>query len=105
ESTVLFVGYQAQGTLGRLIVDGIKKIRILGKEYQVRAKIVQLDGFSAHADKNDLIHWLKAFGNEPRQIFVTHGETEAAEELASTIRSQLNLKATTPGYLEKVILD
>ena len=105
ESTILFVGYQAQGTLGRLIVDGAKKVRILGKEYQVKAKIVQLDGFSAHADKNDLINWLKAFGDEPRRIFVTHGETEAAEELAATIRSELNLEAIAPGYLDKVSLD
>jgi metallo-beta-lactamase family protein len=105
ESTILFVGYQAQGTLGRLIVDGAKKVRILGKEYQVKAKIVQIDGFSAHADKNDLINWLKAFGNEPRRIFVTHGETAAAEELAATIRSELNLEAIAPGYLDKVSLD
>jgi len=58
ESTILFVGYQAVGTLGRLIVDGAKKVRILGQQYPVRAKIVQMHGFSSHADREELVRWL-----------------------------------------------
>jgi metallo-beta-lactamase family protein len=106
ESTVLFVGYQAVGTLGRLIVDGLKNVRILGQTYPVRAQIEQLHGFSAHADRNELLRWL-AGGNglAPRRVFVTHGEPEAAAQFAATIRKERNWATTVPKYGEEAVLD
>ena len=68
ESTILFVGYQAVGTLGRSIVDGIKKVRILGQRYPVRARIAEITGFSAHADRNELLEWMS--GINPKRVFV-----------------------------------
>ncbi|MDP2991193.1 MAG: MBL fold metallo-hydrolase [Kiritimatiellota bacterium] len=78
ENTILFVGYQAMGTLGREILDGAKKVRILGQWHPVRARVEQLHGFSAHADRQELLAWLKAFTQPPRHIFVTHGEAATA---------------------------
>jgi metallo-beta-lactamase family protein len=105
ESSIVFLGYQAQGTLGRLIVDGARRVRILGKEYPVKAKIVKIDGFSSHADRDGLIRWLKPFGDEPKKVFVTHGDSEASEALARDIRSELGLQALVPDYLDKISLD
>ena len=81
ESTILFVGYQASGTLGRRIIDGEKKVRILGKMYKVKARIVQINGLSAHADRDDLLSWLSAIMNQPRRVFVVHGEEGASRAL------------------------
>lgn len=104
ESSIVFVGYQAQGTLGRLIVDGTERVRILGQEYNVRAKIVQIDGFSSHADKEGLMRWLNAFQNRPKHVFITHGEAEAAESFAKNVRTELNWSVSVPDYLERAIL-
>lgn len=105
ESTVLFIGYQAVGTLGRLIVDGAKEVRILGQYYPVKAKIIQLRGFSAHADRNDLVKWLSALQKPPRQIFVVHGEPESAQSFADFLRKYKNWDVTVPKYGDEVILD
>ena len=74
ESTVLFVGYQAEGTLGRQILDGAPSVRILGQQYPVRARIAQLHGLSAHADRDELLRWFNALKTPPRHVFITHGE-------------------------------
>ncbi len=105
ESTILFVGYQAKGTLGRRIVDGEKEVRVLGQHFPVRANIVQLHGFSAHADKNELLRWVSGLKKPPRHLFVTHGETEAANEFAETLREQKGWNVTVPSYLDEVELD
>jgi len=105
ESTVLFVGYQAAGTLGRQIVDGAKRVRILGQYYPVKAGIVQLNGFSAHADKNGLLRWLSSLRKPPRRVFVTHGELDASQHLAGLIRSRRGWEALVPRYQEQVFLD
>jgi metallo-beta-lactamase family protein len=105
ESTILFVGYQAEGTLGRLIVDGEKRVRILGEYYRVRAKIKQLNGFSSHADKNELLQWISSLENTPRHIFIVHGEEKAANHLAHAIRQNKNWEVTVPGYQDEVIID
>lgn len=101
ESTILFVGYQAVGTLGREIVDGAKKVRILGHRYKVKAKIVQIEGFSAHADKNELIRWALNFHQPPRQLFLTHGESQSAEHFATLLRNRTNWNVTVPEHRQE----
>ena len=98
ESTVLFVGFQAIGTLGREISSGAKRVRILGQEYPVRARICRISGFSAHADQNELIRWLKTSPSKPRKVFVTHGEPEAADALAVHIGNELGWETIVPEY-------
>jgi metallo-beta-lactamase family protein len=84
---VIFVGYQARGTLGRRLVDGEKLLRIAGEEVAVRAKIHTLNGYSAHADRRDLLAWAANFASRPT-FLVTHGEPESSESLASALREQ-----------------
>ena len=105
ESTILFVGYQAVGTLGRQIVDGAKIVRILGKKYRVKARIAQMNGFSAHADRNELLQWLSSIRNQPRGIFVTHGEEGASASLADAVREKFGWKVSVPQYKDEVTLD
>ncbi len=104
ESTILFVGYQAEDTLGQLIVSGAKEVRILGQKHRVKAQIVQMGGFSAHADKNGLIRWLSGFEQAPSQVFVTHGEPRAAFSFADLVRSSKKWEVTVPRYLDHVTL-
>lgn len=105
ESTILFVGYQASGTLGRHIVSGAEKVRIHGKHYPVRANIKDIDGFSAHADRTALLQWVEHIKHEPRSIFVAHGEEKAALSLAETIRSRQDWKVDVPEYQDGFDLD
>jgi metallo-beta-lactamase family protein len=105
ESTILFVGYQAAGTLGRQIIDGAKEVRILGQYYQVRARIVQLNGFSAHADRGELVRWLSGLHKAPRRVFVTHGELNASQHLASLVRNSDGWEMVIPSYKDQVFLD
>jgi metallo-beta-lactamase family protein len=105
DSTILFVGYQAAGTLGRQIVDGAKRVRILGQYYPVRARIAQLNGFSAHADRDGLIRWLSSLRKPPRRVFVTHGELDSSQSLAGLIRSSYGWKTIVPSYQDQVFLD
>jgi metallo-beta-lactamase family protein len=105
ESTVLFVGYQARGTLGRVILDGAEEVRILGQKKQVRAKIVEIDGFSSHADRSELMDWLSSLKKPPRHVFVTHGEEEAAISFAKLIGEEKGWKATAPAYGDEFDLD
>ena len=97
-TTVLFVGYQAGGTLGRQILDGRERVRIHGKEYEVHAKVRQIYGFSGHADRGGLMRWSEHFRKAPRQVFLTHGDEEAAESLAADLRSQRKWNVTIPQY-------
>ncbi|MFC1987943.1 MBL fold metallo-hydrolase RNA specificity domain-containing protein [Chloroflexota bacterium] len=105
ESTILFVGYQAIGTLGRQIMDGAKKVRILGQHYPVRAKIVQINGFSAHADRNELSHWLSNLNSAPRQVFVTHGEPKAARHFSQFLKEKTGREISVPEYRTKKFLE
>lgn len=104
ESTVLFVGYQAKGTLGRHIINGAEEVRIHGKWFPIRAKIQQLDGFSAHAGKSALLKWIGAVSPAPKQVFVTHGEKHAMAQLAHSMKQDLGLNVHVPEYLEEVQL-
>jgi len=105
ESTVLFVGYQAVGTLGRRIVDGDEEVRILGQYYPVRARVAQISGFSAHADRNELLKWISGLNKPPKHLFVTHGEVEAANAFAEFLREQKGWEISVPEYQDEVILD
>ncbi|MGN0880321.1 MAG: MBL fold metallo-hydrolase RNA specificity domain-containing protein [Oligosphaeraceae bacterium] len=104
-STVLFVGYQAEGTLGRLILEGANPVRILGEEHRVRARVARLDGFSAHADREELRKWLSTCTRLPRRLFVTHGEHEAAHSFASYIGERLGWPVAVPSYGETAELE
>jgi metallo-beta-lactamase family protein len=105
ESTILFVGYQAEGTLGRQIVDGNKDVRILGQAYHVMAKIEQIHGFSAHADRDELYRWLSGLENQPRHVFVTHGEPAAANQFANMLKERKNWDVSVPGYKDEAMLN
>ena len=105
DSTILFVGYQAIGTLGRTIVDGATEVRILGQRYPVKSRIVQLNGFSSHADKDQLLSWLSSMKKPPRHTFVVHGEEKSANYLANTVREKMGWEVSVPDYLEQYILD
>ena len=105
ESSILFVGYQAAGTLGRIIVDGVKKVRLMGKWYPVRARVSQINGFSAHADRDELFRWLSSLKRPPKHIFVVHGEPEAAKKFADFINSKTGWNTSVPEYGQESILD
>jgi metallo-beta-lactamase family protein len=104
ESTVLFIGYQAQGTPGRHLLDGAKEIRLLGQTYPVRARIVKIDGFSAHTDREGLLAWLSDIRKPPRCVFVTHGEETAATSFAEFLNKQTGWQTQVPGYQDTAVL-
>lgn len=97
ESTVLFVGYQAEGSMGRRLLDGIKRVRILGEEIAVNAKIQMIEGFSAHADVHQMLDWLAgAMNPKPAKIFIVHGEGSAQENLKAEILEQFGIESYIP---------
>jgi metallo-beta-lactamase family protein len=104
QSSIMFVGYQAVGTLGRQIVDGAKKVRILGQQYQVKAHIVQIHGFSSHADRYELLKWLKGLQSPPKRVFVVHGETESASNFGDYLHQQTGWDVSVPAYQDEVVL-
>jgi metallo-beta-lactamase family protein len=104
ESTILFVGFQGQGTLGRQILDGAKEVRIHGQPWPVRAKVAQLYGLSAHAGRSDLLKWLGYFRQPPRQLFLTHGEEKVALGLADHVSLTMKWKVSVPQYRDCVEL-
>lgn len=105
ENTVMFVGYQAVGTLGRRIVNGEEEVRILGQEYPVNARIARINGFSAHADKEELFEWLSELKNPPRKLFIVHGESESANKFGDYIREKTGWEVVVPAYQDEVVLD
>lgn len=104
EATILFVGHQGEGTLGRQILNGQPRVRIHGQEQQVRARIAQIFGFSGHADHDGLIRWISHFQGPLRRIFLTHGEESVALALADEISRTLGHAAYAPRYREAVEL-
>ena len=105
QNTIMFVGYQAVGTLGRRLVDGDKEVRILGREYPVKARVERINGFSAHADKEELLEWLSGLKRPPRKLFVVHGESESAQHFGDFIRSETGWPVAVPAYQDEIILD
>ena len=105
ESTVLITGFQAAGTFGRRLVDGAKRVRLLGEDIPVRADLYTLGGLSAHADRTALLAWLGHFRNAPRKVFVVHGEETVADGFAGTLRQRFGWDAQAPTPGQSVLLD
>ena len=105
ECTIMFVGYQAVGTLGRRIVNGEKEVRILGQKYPVKAKVERINGFSAHADKEELYEWLSGLKKPPRKLFVVHGEPESAHNFAEYLAQKTGWEVAVPAYQDEVTLN
>jgi len=102
KTTVLFVGFQAAGTRGRALQDGKKEIKMLGETVPVKAKVKTVDGFSAHADQQEILRWLGNFKIAPRRTFVVHGEPPASEALAKLIKEKLGWNTEIPSYGKKI---
>ena len=105
QDTILFVGYQARGTLGRQIVDGNPEVRIHGRNLLVRARVLQLFGLSGHADRAALMRWLGHFERPPRQLFVCHGDEPQALAFAEHVRETFHWNVHVPKYQEEVELE
>ncbi len=96
ECTILFVGYQAIGTLGRHLIEGAEEIKLFGEPIQIRAKIMQLAGLSGHADKEGLIEWIEAFEEKPKKVFVVHGEDSVCVSFAECLKIEHGQRAYAP---------
>lgn len=103
-TTILLVGYQAEGTRGRKLLDGEGRIRIFGKEYDVEARVVHLESLSAHADRNELLTWLGNIRNIPEKVFLIHGEQAAMEGLKAGIEEEYGWSVILPSLEETVSL-
>jgi metallo-beta-lactamase family protein len=104
ESHIVFIGYQAEGTIGRRIVDGAKTIKLFGEEIAVKAHIHTLGGFSAHADQKGLLEWVSHIHNPQLEIFVNHGEEKISTELGQLVSEQFHFKTSVPRWREKRVL-
>jgi metallo-beta-lactamase family protein len=96
DNIVLMVGYQAEGTRGRLLLEGARSVRIHGETVPVRARIVQAHALSGHADQAEIVRWLSGFVRPPRRVFITHGEPRASQALAAAIRNELGWETVVP---------
>ena len=96
ETTIIIVGYQAEGTRGRKLLEGAKDLKIRGKYYDVKANVVEIEGLSAHGDQNDLLNWLSEIENKPKKVFIVHGENAAADELRIKINEKYGWDCTIP---------
>lgn len=95
-NSIVFVGYQAEGTLGRMLRDGIKNVKLLGDKIAVEAEIHSIEGFSGHTDQKGLINWIKGFREMPKNIFVVHGESESSLGLAQAIENSFHIEPIIP---------
>ncbi|BBB92691.1 MAG TPA: MBL fold metallo-hydrolase [Methylomusa anaerophila] len=105
QCAVLFVGYQAQGSMGRRLLDGVKKVKIMGEDISVKAKIYNLEGFSAHADRDQLLAWLSNFKTKPANIFIVHGEKDMSEPFAILLQERLEVSTYIPKYTDSALID
>lgn len=95
-NSLVFVGYQAEGTLGRILLDGVKKVKLLGEEINVKLEIYDLEGFSGHADQRMLLEWLGSFKKKPKKIFLVHGEEDAAMAISKKIKDKFKIGTIIP---------
>lgn len=98
ENTLLFMGFQAKGTLGRILIDKPQQVRILGQTIPVRARIEKINGFSAHADRDELLQWISGVKTPIKKVFIVHAEDAAAQEFAVLLREKLHTEVIVPGY-------
>ena len=96
DSTILFVGYQVPGTLGNMLLNGAKEVKLFGETIKVQAKIENLPGISGHADVNQLTKWVSMFDPKPKRVFIVHGEDKVTEQFAAHIHEELGLEAYAP---------
>lgn len=96
DSTILFVGYQTEGTVGRLLLDGADTVKLFGEEIKVNAEIAQISGMSGHADRSMLLDWIDGFSEYPQKIFVNHGNDTVCDEFAESITERFGIEATAP---------
>ena len=96
ETTIIIVGFQAEGTRGRKLLDGAKEIKIRGKYYPVQSKILEIEGLSAHGDQKDLLHWLSELEEKPTKVFIVHGENQPSDELRIKIQETYGFDCTVP---------
>jgi len=96
ECTILFVGYQAHGTLGRMLIDGADEVKLFGEPIEVRAEIRQLVGLSGHADKNGLLAWINAFEKKPQRVFIVHGEDSVCDAFRTCLNTEYDYSAYAP---------
>jgi metallo-beta-lactamase family protein len=112
DATLLFVGYQGEGTLGAHLQAGVKEVRLDGQQREVRCKVRSISGFSAHADESELIDWLSNFARGkrpgdsgfPRRVFLVHGDPEAQIALEPKVKA-LGFETTIPHWRERITLD
>ncbi len=104
ETSVIFVGYQAEGTLGKRIVSGEKSLDILDEMVDVKAEIHHLDGFSSHADRDELTWWLKGLKDKPKKVFIVHGEKEESESFAEQVEQKLGFDTHIPAIGETFVI-
>ncbi|HTQ10093.1 MAG TPA: MBL fold metallo-hydrolase RNA specificity domain-containing protein, partial [Fimbriimonadaceae bacterium] len=98
---VIFTGYQAEGTLGRQLIEGAKRVHILGQEVEVNARVDKLNALSAHADQAEILRWLRGFKKPPKETFIVHGEPPAQAALRDKIVTELNWKVVIPRWQEE----
>ncbi len=96
ESTILFVGYQSEGTIGRLLLDGAREVKLFGETVEVNAEITKLNSVSSHADDNGLLRWVASFEPKPTRVFVNHGDEDACETLAARLANEQQQQAVAP---------
>lgn len=96
ESTILFVGYQSEGTIGRKLMEGADSVRLFGEEIAVHARITAISGISGHADRDMLLGWLRAMGKAPRLVFINHGDDHVCEDFVAVVEQTLQYRAVAP---------
>ena len=100
----MIVGFQAKGSLGRKIVDGDRRVKILRENIAVKAKVFTIGGFSAHADQSDLLAWVQNFRTSRPKVFIVHGETKASETLSNLIHERIGLASRIPKWKETLTM-
>jgi len=104
-SSIVFVGYQAEGTLGRVLKNGEKEVRLFGEDIYVQARIESVEGFSGHADQAGLLEWLKGFKEAPKKVFVVHGEPDAREDFSKKIEEELGFSTVVPQMNSEYLME
>ena len=103
-NAIVLVGFQAEGTRGRLLLQGVRHLKIFGEYVPVRAEVVELPALSVHADANELVEWVAATPTPPGVVYAVHGEPEAAASLCSELEARLDCPAVVPRHLERVVV-